>query len=51
VTWTKIGTIENAHTVLPFLSDELKCRLTPTETVKIYKALHEATSRRVSSWL
>jgi hypothetical protein len=51
VTWTRIGAIENAHTVLPFLSGELKCRLTPTETVKVYKALHEATSRRVASWL
>jgi hypothetical protein len=51
VTWTRIGTVEKAHTVLPFLSNELKCRLTPTETVRVYKALHEAMSRRVASWL
>jgi len=35
----------------PFLSDELKCWLTPTETVRVYKALHDAMSRRVASWL
>ncbi len=51
VAWTKIGAIEKAHTVLPFLSSELRCQLTPTETVKVYKALHDAISRRVSSWL
>ena len=51
VTWTRIGTVEKAHTVLPFLSSELRCRLTPTETVKVYRALHDAICRRVSSWL
>jgi len=47
----QIGEVEKAYTVLPFLSSELRCRLTPTETVKVYKALHDAMSRRVSSWL
>ena len=51
VTWTRIGEVEKAHTVLPFLSSELRCRLTPTETVRVYKALHDAMSRHVSSWI
>jgi len=51
ITWTRIGKIEKAHRILPFLSNELKCRLTPTETVRVFKALHEEMSRRVASWL
>lgn len=51
VAWTRIGKVEKAHNILPFLSKELKCRLTPTETVRVYKALHEAMSRCVASWL
>ncbi|MCK4318895.1 hypothetical protein KAW53_09040 [Candidatus Bathyarchaeota archaeon] len=51
VTWTRIHSLEKAHRILPFLSNELKCRLTPTETVRVFKALHEEMSRRVASWL
>ncbi|MBN2334105.1 hypothetical protein JXL21_01000 [Candidatus Bathyarchaeota archaeon] len=51
VTWTRLQTLEKAHTVLPFLSKELKCRLTPTETVRVYKALHDAMGKAVASWL
>jgi hypothetical protein len=51
VTWTRIGKVEKAHTVLPFLSSELRCRLTPTMTVRVYEALHDAMSMQVSGWL
>jgi hypothetical protein len=51
VTWTRMSTVEKAHRVLPFLSSELRCRLSPTETVRVYEALNEAMSRRVASWL
>ncbi|MCW4050582.1 MAG: hypothetical protein NWE89_12700 [Candidatus Bathyarchaeota archaeon] len=51
VTWTLIGEIKAAHKILPFLSRQLKCRLTPTETVKVLQALHEVMGRKVYSWL
>jgi len=51
VTWTRIGKVEKTHTFLLFLSDELKRWLTPTETVSVYKALHDEMSRCVASWL
>jgi len=51
VTWTRIGKVEKTHAFLPFLYDGLRRQLTPTETVSVYKALHDEMSRCVASWL